>query len=106
MNINTWVKEIYVNAKEHGWHDEPRSFGDIVALCHSELSEALEEYRANKGNLYYNGEKPEGINIELIDCVIRIFDYLGSKGVNVEELMKIKHEYNKTRTYRHGNKKI
>lgn len=41
--LNEWARDIHQNAVAHGWWDEPRSFGDIVALCHSELSEALEE---------------------------------------------------------------
>ena len=43
--FNELEKEIHQNAVEHGWWDEPRTFGEIVALCHSELSEALEELR-------------------------------------------------------------
>ena len=39
------IADIYQNAVNHGWHDEKRSFPEIIALCHSELSEALEEYR-------------------------------------------------------------
>ena len=35
--INEWAKEIHENAVEHGWWDEPRSFAEVVALCHSEL---------------------------------------------------------------------
>lgn len=30
--LNEWVRDIHQNAVEHGWWDEPRSFGDIVAL--------------------------------------------------------------------------
>ena len=32
--LNEWAKDIHQNAVAHGWWDEPRSFGDIVALCH------------------------------------------------------------------------
>lgn len=105
MTLNEWAKEIHENAKAHGWWDEPRSFGEIIALCHSELSEALEEYRNGKHNLYYSGyDKPEGVAVEMADCIIRILDWCGKEGVDIEEIIRIKHEYNKTRPYRHGGK--
>ena len=43
--LNRLAADIHRNAVEHGWWEGERSFGEIVALCHSELSEALEEYR-------------------------------------------------------------
>lgn len=111
MNINDLVKQSYENAKDHGWHDENRTIGDLIALMHSELSEALEEYR--NGHLptevYFNENKPnkpEGIPVELADCIIRIFDFCGLYNINLEEVLKIKMQYNKSRPYRHGGKKV
>lgn len=116
--FNEIAKEIHQNAVEHGWWDEPRTFGEIVALCHSELSEALEELRTNRPMMYFvetNGfvvtdmserkyEKPEGIAVEMADCIIRILDWAGKEGLDMDAIIREKMEYNKERPYRHGGK--
>lgn len=103
MIINEFVQEVHQNAVAHGWWDEERSVAEIFALIHSEWSEALEEARAGKPMAYqvqsygivqgriqtdvskwFPGQKPEGIGIELLDGCIRIFDYLGKRGVTLK----------------------
>lgn len=106
MTLAEVAREIHENAKAHGWWDEEREAAEIYALIHSEWSEALEEYRAAREDVWFvcdkdvfetectakeraacayykpeekcvfRGKKPEGICVELIDGVIRIFDYL------------------------------
>ena len=50
-------------------------------------------------------EKPEGIAAELADVIIRVLDYCAYAGIDIENVLEVKHEYNKSRPYRHGGKK-
>lgn len=40
------------------------------------------------------------------NIVLLVFNNLGAHGINPYQVMKEKHEYNKTRPYRHGGKKL
>ena len=111
------LKQLQVAAHQiacaHGWHDTERTFGDCIALVHSELSEALEAYRLVKScQPYYewrwdngyepvsswcvegdvprrvvedidNG-KPQGVAYELADVVIRVADMAEHHGVDLD----------------------
>ena len=106
MKINELVKEVHETAKEKGWWDSPRSPLEIHALIHAEIAEATEEARKGNPDMYLEEGKPEGELIELADAIIRIADWCGFKGWDLEEALKVKMEYNKTRPYRHGNKRF
>ncbi|WP_445505801.1 MazG nucleotide pyrophosphohydrolase domain-containing protein [Niallia sp. 03091] len=96
MNINQLCKEAYETAVSKGWHDEERETGTLLALIHSEVSEALEADR--KGD-------SENFAEELADVCIRIFDLCGAKNIDLETAILSKMEKNKGRSYKHGGKK-
>lgn len=108
MNIKDLQEEAHKIACEKGWHIQPRSVGDLIALCHSELSEALEFYRKYGCVINIDGttSKPEGFGVELADVIIRVADMAELYGLDLEEAINIKMAYNRTRPYRHGGKKL
>lgn len=40
----------------------------------------------------------------MADCIIRILDWAGKEGLDMDKIIREKMEYNKTRPYRHGGK--
>lgn len=111
MDIQTLIQESHATAVEKGWWDSPdRNIPELLALVHSEVSEALEVYRdggtEQLNQIWYDhsGTKPEGFTIELADVLIRIADLCGKFDLDLGLALKEKMEFNKTRTYRHGNK--
>ena len=94
MNQADLQKEAHAIAKEKGWWDQERTFGDCIALVHSELSEALEAYRVRElvewtRPGYWpphldSPPKPMGVASELADVVIRIADTAEWYGENLE----------------------
>ena len=100
--LNELAKKIHDNSCAHGWWEKDRDFPEVVALCHSELSEALEADRNGEPHVWEKYGKPEGVAVEMVDCIIRILDWCGKEGIDVDALMEAKHKYNLTRPYKHG----
>ena len=103
--FNIKAAEINQNAIDKGWWEGDRNDGEMIALMHSELSECLEALR--------HGNPPDshipefkGSEAELADVVIRIMDYGAARGLRVAEAIIAKSEYNKGRSYKHGNKEF
>jgi hypothetical protein len=104
-NIESLCERAHTVAKEKGWLDKPRPYPLMTVLMQSELSEALEDYRAHRAldEVYYEdtngakfatreaaeqsstaagseGAKPAGIPVELADFVIRVCQQCGTEG--------------------------
>ena len=82
-------------AKEKGFWDKDRNNGELLALIHSELSEALEELRQKKVDWEHVGE-------EMADTVIRIMDFCEAREIDLESEVWKKMDKNKKREYKHG----
>lgn len=97
MEIKELQKEIHKVALSHGWWDRSRQVPEVLCLVHSEISEALAAF---------GKDDKESFKEELADIVIRVLDAAEYYKIDLEKEIIKKHEYNKTRSYRHGNKKI
>lgn len=99
-----WVeKQINRTNRLKGWLTKERRDGELIALMHSELSEALEGLRHNNPQ---SDKIPDVTQAEeeLADTLIRIMDMAYSKGWNIPKALFLKMEYNKSRPYLHGGK--
>lgn len=72
-----------------------RNHAELIALVHSELSEALEADR--KGLMDDKLPHRNGLEVELADAMIRIFDMAGGLGLDLAGAIAEKLQYNATR---------
>ena len=109
-NINEVSNICHRLAVDAGWHDKPREVGTMLALIHSEVSEALEGFRKDLNDDHLTHRKMA--EVELADAVIRIFDLAGSQGFDIVSAMMEKLLYNtrradakpENRAKKHGKK--
>lgn len=101
MSLNEYAKLCH-QANLKWWHDPitmeylvDRNIPELLMLCVSELSEAMEGYRKS-----LNDDKlPEFamFDVELVDCLVRIFDLAGQRGIDLDKIFNAKMEYNSKR---------
>jgi NTP pyrophosphatase (non-canonical NTP hydrolase) len=130
--LNQLAQEIHENAKSKGFYDSPKNVGEMIALMHSELSEALEADREGKYSTGLvsapNGEWMERVKEvdgytedanfileyktqikgtfeeEMADIIIRALDFCGFKNIDISAHVKAKMRYNSLREHKHGKK--
>lgn len=125
--LAAWVTTVN---RDNGWFEADRTFGDEVALLHSEVSEMLEEFRERGVDRYYevpadesasgskivvpilegghypSGWKPIGVPSEAADILIRLLDTCHRYGIDLENEVLSKLAFNQTRGHRHGGKNL
>lgn len=100
MNLNELASQVH-QANIKWWQDihtgQPmqRNKGELLAMIHSEISEALEGERKN----LMDDKLPHRrmAEVELADAIIRILDYAGGFGYDLQGAFEEKLAYNATR---------
>ena len=101
------MAEVRANNSAKGWRQTALSFGDHIALLHSEVSEALEAYRIHKMAPYTSPDgKPNDVYSEIADLFIRVLDFCDLYGIDLQREYERKMAYNRTRDFRHGGKAL
>lgn len=98
--LNDYAAEAHAD-NEKWWQDPAtgkrieRNKGELLCLVHSEISEAMEGERKN----LMDDKLPHRrmAEVELTDALIRIFDYAGAFGYDLEGAYNEKRTFNKQR---------
>ena len=83
MRIAYLQRESFEIAESKGWHEKPRSFGDLIALLHSEISEI--NLAVIEGDFVHIPE-------EIADVAIRLGDTCGLLDINLRKSIKKFHK--------------
>jgi NTP pyrophosphatase (non-canonical NTP hydrolase) len=98
-SLNDLAAEVHA-ANARWWYDEngvrlQRNKGELIALMHSELSEALEGERKDLPDDHLPHRRMA--EVEMADVLIRLLDYCGAHGYDLQGACEEKLAYNAKR---------
>ncbi len=105
--IPTLQRVIHLNSVKHGFWEGISQRNPLVKLMltNCELAEAVESIRKNTSSNPCNKPGLEHITAleeEIADAVIRLLDFAEAYNLNLARAIIAKHEYNRSRPFRHG----
>ena len=130
--LNESAKAIHTHNVMQGFWDEKRNVGELLMLVVTEISEAMEAHRDDKHsnignwnrshqeqldayslsedlyalekNISFKDAIKDSFEDEIADAIIRLLDLCGGMNIDIEEHIRAKVEYNKSRPRLHGKK--
>jgi NTP pyrophosphatase (non-canonical NTP hydrolase) len=94
VGLNQKMLEVRSLADEKGFSSDPERIWEMLALIHTEVSEATDAYK--------KGESMEHLGEELTDAVIRILHLMSALNLDAEELFQNKMKKNWERPYKYN----
>jgi len=94
VGLNVKMTEVRALCEAKGFSAEHRRIWEMLALIHSEISEASDCYK--------KGQPLEAVGEELIDAVIRILHLVSALDLDAEKLYQEKMAENWERPYKYG----
>lgn len=102
FRIDDLATQAHAASASRGWYVDPktgepvkRNFGELIALMHSELSEALEAHRKDSPAKHIEGFT--GVEEQFADALLRILEAACAMKLRLGEAFAAKCTYNLTR---------
>jgi len=92
--LNIKMREVRAMADAKGFSARPERIWEMLALIHTEVSEATDAYK--------KGEPLETVGEELVDAIIRILHLLSALDMDAEGLFQHKMKVNWSRPHKYG----
>ena len=92
--LNIKMRQVREMTDAKGFSSDPARIREMLALIHTEISEATDAYK--------KGQPLERVGEELIDAIIRILHLLSALDLDAEELFEHKMKVNWSRPYKYG----